>query len=58
VENDNLDKAAKLEVDPKAETQFAKRIVVALDVRTNDHGDLVVTKGRRYGWPRGYSKLG
>lgn len=48
VENDNLDKAAKLEVDPKAETQFAKRIVVALDVRTNDHGDLVVTKGDQY----------
>ena len=25
-----------------------KRIVVALDVRTNDHGDLVVTKGDQY----------
>lgn len=30
------------------ETQLAKRIVVALDVRTNDHGDLVVTKGDQY----------
>jgi imidazole glycerol-phosphate synthase len=27
---------------------LAKRIVVALDVRTNDHGDLVVTKGDQY----------
>ena len=35
-------------VDPKAETRLAKRIVVALDVRTNDHGDLVVTKGDQY----------
>lgn len=29
-------------------TQLTKRIVVALDVRTNDHGDLVVTKGDQY----------
>jgi glutamine amidotransferase/cyclase len=29
-------------------TQLVKRIVVALDVRTNDHGDLVVTKGDQY----------
>jgi imidazole glycerol-phosphate synthase len=27
---------------------LTKRIVVALDVRTNDHGDLVVTKGDQY----------
>jgi glutamine amidotransferase/cyclase len=31
-----------------ASTQLVKRIVVALDVRTNDHGDLVVTKGDQY----------
>ena len=48
VENGTLDSATKLEVDPSAETQFVKRIVVALDVRTNDHGDLVVTKGDQY----------
>lgn len=29
-------------------TTLVKRIVVALDVRTNDHGDLVVTKGDQY----------
>jgi imidazole glycerol-phosphate synthase len=29
-------------------TQLVKRIVVALDVRSNDHGDLVVTKGDQY----------
>ncbi|NIM46090.1 MAG: imidazole glycerol phosphate synthase subunit HisF [Nitrososphaeria archaeon] len=29
-------------------TRFAKRIVACLDVRTNDEGDLVVTKGHRY----------
>ncbi len=29
-------------------TQIAKRIIACLDVRTNDHGDLVVTKGDQY----------
>jgi imidazole glycerol-phosphate synthase len=29
-------------------TQLAKRIIACLDVRTNDQGDLVVTKGDRY----------
>lgn len=29
-------------------THFAKRIIACLDVRTNDHGDLVVTKGDQY----------
>jgi glutamine amidotransferase/cyclase len=48
VENGTLDKTTKLQVDPKAETKFVKRIVVALDVRTNDNGDLVVTKGDQY----------
>lgn len=48
VENNTLDQAKKVAVDPKAETTLAKRIVVALDVRTNDHGDLVVTKGDQY----------
>jgi len=48
VENGTLDKTTALSVDPKAETTLVKRIVVALDVRTNDHGDLVVTKGDQY----------
>lgn len=43
-----LDQAKKLDVDPAAQTTFAKRVVVALDVRSNDHGDLVVTKGDQY----------
>ncbi len=29
-------------------TALAKRIIACLDVRTNDHGDLVVTKGDQY----------
>ena len=29
-------------------TSLAKRIIACLDVRTNDHGDLVVTKGDQY----------
>ena len=29
-------------------TQLAKRIIACLDVRTNDYGDLVVTKGDQY----------
>jgi glutamine amidotransferase/cyclase len=35
-------------VDPAMRTQLTKRIVVALDVRSNDDGDLVVTKGDQY----------
>ena len=30
------------------QTQLAKRIIACLDVRTNDQGDLVVTKGDQY----------
>lgn len=30
------------------ETRLSKRIVACLDVRSNDHGDLVVTKGDQY----------
>ena len=33
---------------PTEETRFAKRIIACLDVRTNDAGDLVVTKGDQY----------
>jgi len=32
----------------KTETALAKRIIACLDVRTNDQGDLVVTKGDQY----------
>lgn len=48
VESDNLDSTHAVDVDMSVQTQLAKRIVVALDVRTNDHGDLVVTKGDQY----------
>ncbi len=30
------------------DTRLAKRIIACLDVRSNDHGDLVVTKGDKY----------
>jgi len=33
---------------PLPNTTLVKRVVVALDVRSNDHGDLVVTKGDQY----------
>jgi imidazole glycerol-phosphate synthase len=32
----------------KQETKMAKRVIACLDVRTNDSGDLVVTKGDQY----------
>ncbi|SPD74560.1 Imidazole glycerol phosphate synthase subunit hisH [uncultured Desulfobacterium sp.] len=32
----------------KGKTRLAKRIIACLDVRTNDQGDLVVTKGDQY----------
>jgi len=35
-------------IRPKTETHLAKRIVACLDVRANDAGDLVVTKGDQY----------
>ncbi|MBI5142745.1 MAG: imidazole glycerol phosphate synthase subunit HisF [Nitrospirae bacterium] len=34
--------------NPVEPTQIAKRIIACLDVRTNDNGDLVVTKGDQY----------
>jgi imidazole glycerol-phosphate synthase len=43
-----LNTVIPLVVDPSAETKLTKRIVVALDVRSNDNGDLVVTKGDQY----------
>jgi glutamine amidotransferase/cyclase len=35
-------------VRPAQRTRLAKRIIACLDVRTNDQGDLVVTKGDQY----------
>jgi glutamine amidotransferase/cyclase len=35
-------------VRPPQRTRLAKRIIACLDVRTNDQGDLVVTKGDQY----------
>ncbi|MCU0834634.1 MAG: imidazole glycerol phosphate synthase subunit HisF [Chromatiaceae bacterium] len=40
--------AAGVDVGRGAETRLAKRIIACLDVRTNDQGDLVVTKGDQY----------
>jgi len=48
VENGTLNNTKPLTIDPKATTQLTKRVVIALDVRSNDHGDLVVTKGDQY----------
>mmetsp|Transcript_5785 Transcript_5785/g.22592 ORF Transcript_5785/g.22592 Transcript_5785/m.22592 type:complete len:555 (-) Transcript_5785:148-1812(-) len=33
---------------PDAPTQLSRRVIACLDVRTNDEGDLVVTKGDQY----------
>lgn len=47
VESKMLSSTSRLPT-PTTKTQLTKRLVVALDVRTNDHGDLVVTKGDQY----------
>jgi len=39
--------AKEISGKPK-ETKMAKRVIACLDVRTNDNGDLVVTKGDQY----------
>jgi glutamine amidotransferase/cyclase len=41
------DRAPGLDPAPR-ETRLAKRIIACLDVRSNDEGDLVVTKGDQY----------
>ncbi|KAL7531689.1 hypothetical protein ACHAXR_005669 [Thalassiosira sp. AJA248-18] len=48
VEDGTLSKTTPVPVNPNAHTQLVKRVVVALDVRSNDNGDLVVTKGDQY----------
>ncbi|MEA3639566.1 MAG: imidazole glycerol phosphate synthase subunit HisF [Lamprobacter sp.] len=41
-------RAAPRDQDTAAPTQLAKRVIACLDVRSNDAGDLVVTKGDQY----------
>jgi len=48
VEDGTLSRTEPLPVDLNEHTQLVKRVVVALDVRSNDAGDLVVTKGDQY----------
>jgi len=48
VENGSISNTKASTPDLSKDTQLVKRIVVALDVRQNDHGDLVVTKGDQY----------
>ncbi len=45
---DNLTDPGKLTTKATTETKLAKRIIACLDVRSNDNGDLVVTKGDQY----------
>lgn len=48
VEDGTLSKTTPIPVDMTKHTELVKRVVVALDVRSNDAGDLVVTKGDQY----------
>jgi imidazole glycerol-phosphate synthase len=48
VENGTLSNTTPVTPDLTLDTKLVKRVVVALDVRSNDHGDLVVTKGDQY----------
>lgn len=48
VEDGTLTNTTPIQNIENAATQLVKRVVVALDVRENDHGDLVVTKGDQY----------
>ena len=43
-----LSRTTALPSNPQTHTRLVKRVVVALDVRSNDAGDLVVTKGDQY----------
>ncbi len=48
LKNQSLAVTDKAVSDQPAETAIARRIVACLDVRANDNGDLVVTKGDQY----------
>jgi len=43
-----MDKQSAVPIQTPQVTRLAKRIIACLDVRTNDQGDLVVTKGDQY----------
>jgi glutamine amidotransferase/cyclase len=45
---DDADTAGQPVCEDSGQTHFARRIIACLDVRTNDQGDLVVTKGDQY----------
>ncbi len=46
--NDKITKESAPRAEQQRETKLAKRIIACLDVRANDAGDLVVTKGDQY----------
>lgn len=48
LERNNLEMNVKVCYSYSGKTKLAKRIIACLDVRTNDEGDLVVTKGDKY----------
>lgn len=48
VHRTSLKEKKEEEEEEEMDHRLAKRVVVALDVRTNDNGDLVVTKGDQY----------
>ncbi len=48
LENQSLTVIGKAVTKTSVETAIARRIVACLDVRANDNGDLVVTKGDQY----------
>ncbi len=48
LENDNLQATGSADVSTRAPPRIARRIIACLDVRSNDAGDLVVTKGDQY----------
>ena len=43
-----LQVSSRKTAEKEAETSIAKRVIACLDVRSNDNGDLVVTKGDQY----------
>lgn len=46
--DESLEVSLKTKHPSQKSTQMAKRVIACLDVRTNDNGDLVVTKGDQY----------
>ncbi len=45
---DHIELSTRDDFDSGGKTAFSKRIIACLDVRNNDEGDLVVTKGDQY----------